>query len=59
MIHLREPKVLVREVAQLGQSGVDIRSPVGDGGQQLAQAVLFDDCASDSVVCDSAYHRPS
>lgn len=42
VVELRVAQVLVRQVPQLLDRGLDVRPALGDGGQKLAQAVLFD-----------------
>jgi hypothetical protein len=43
VVHPRESDVLVRQVAQFVYSGVDIDAALGDGSEQVTQAMLFDE----------------
>jgi hypothetical protein len=45
VVDLRVAQVLVREMAQLFDGGVNVDATVVDGGEKLAEALLVDDVA--------------
>src|SRR5436190_1117054 len=59
MVHASEADVLIRQMPQLVDRGIDLDAPGGDGVQQCAQALLFDGNGSLWCACFMIARRSS